>query len=58
MDDLPTRLAEQLDLLQRTLLAMETYLTQVRAIVADTRKLIDETKYGPPGPAGSRMNGN
>jgi hypothetical protein len=58
MDDLPKRLAEQLDLLQRTLLAMETYLAQVRSIVADTRKLLDEVKYGPPGPGGDRFNVN
>jgi len=58
MDDLPARLAEQLELLQRTLLAMETYVTQVRAIVTDTRKMLDEMKYGPPGPGGDRINRN
>ena len=41
-----------------TLLAMETYVTQVRAIVADTRKMLDEMKYGPLGPGGDRFNRN
>jgi hypothetical protein len=46
MDDLPKRLAAQLDVLTRTVLALEAYLSQARAVVADTKKLIEDVKAG------------
>lgn len=41
MDDRATQLAEQLEKLRRTLLALETYMSQVRDLIAVTQKLLD-----------------
>jgi hypothetical protein len=40
------KLAQQLELAQKTLLALEAYLAQAKSIVADTRKLLNEAQGG------------
>lgn len=42
MNDRHKRLAAQLEKLRLTLLALETYMAQVRDVAAATRALIDE----------------
>jgi ABC-type transporter Mla subunit MlaD len=57
MDDLSKKLAAQLDVLARTVLALEAYLSQTRAVVADTKKLIEEVRAGralPPDERGAK----
>jgi hypothetical protein len=57
MDDLSKRLADQLEVLTRTLLALEAYLTQTRSVVGDTKKLIEDVKAGralPPDDRGKK----
>ena len=58
MDDLSKRLADQLEVLTRTLLALEAYLTQTRSVVADTKKLIDDVKAGRTLPPDDRSAKN
>jgi hypothetical protein len=58
MDDLSKKLADQLEVLTRTLLALEAYLTQARSVVSDTKKLIEEVKAGRPLPPDDRSAKN
>ncbi|MBO0701046.1 MAG: hypothetical protein J2P46_21805 [Zavarzinella sp.] len=58
MDELSKRLAAQLDVLTRTVLALEAFLSQTRAVIADTKKLIDDVKAGRALPPDDRSKKN
>ena len=48
MDHLPAGLSAQLELADRTLLALETYMAQAREIIGNLRKLLDEARTTAP----------
>jgi hypothetical protein len=54
MGDLDRRLAEHLEALSRQLLAPESYAAQTRAIIADTKQMIEEMKAGRRSPPDDR----
>lgn len=50
MDDRDGRLGEHLERLRRALLALETYMAQVRDLIAVTQAPVDERKRTDPSP--------
>jgi hypothetical protein len=53
--DNPKRLAAHLEKLRRTLLALETYMAQVRDLIAVTQGLIGEPADPSPAPTPRRQ---
>jgi hypothetical protein len=54
VDDRAETLAKQLELAEKTLFALEAYLTQARQVLTHTRTVLKEaqTKANPPGETG------
>jgi hypothetical protein len=54
VDERAEKLAKQLELAEKTLFALEAYLTQARQVITHTRAVLKEAESGngPPGDTG------